>query len=369
MVQKTSQKKISEFFKMVDKEEPPTYKKYFYLSFSNRFTPDYDAVWLDKRPENINFFAEVKCNSVKKGFYFFLCGYFPDYEAEKKFTLPEETKYHNVPYLKSHLQKCVRKMDDLLALPTANHHAKLDFLDFIRRLPIIMLEDTYLNKSFTTIIWIMVAVSSTNFKMKQYIYEWLFGVVYLLCKLPIKDNIKSSFTEDFDISSAECIKSLTEEEISILYSIQIRIGYGGMKGDKVFLNNCINTWYERFKKRSKENKTNNDETNNDKINNEEINDKKEIDRTPIRPISIDIAELDIKEWRVSAIDFHCNYSLLRLMNNKFPDICTDDLKDLIWHNSSKINAREKTEIYLPEKWALIKGYLYSTQKYLLNNGS
>jgi len=352
MVQKTSQKKISEFFKMVDKEEAPTYKKYFYLSFSNRFTPDYEAVWLDKRPENINFFAEVKCNSVKKGFYFFLCGYFPDYETEKKFDLPEETKYHNVPYLKSHLQKCVRKMDDLLALPTANHHAKLDFMDFIRRLPIIMLEDTYLNKSLTTIIWIMVAVSSTNFKMKQYIYEWLFGVIYLLCKLPIKDEIKSSFTEEFDIGSAESIKFLTEEEISILYSIKIRIGYGGMKGDKIFLNNCINTWYERFIKRRDEN-----------INN------KEIDRTPIRPIKIDIAELDIKEWRVSAIDFHCNYSLLRLMNNKFPDICADDLKDLIWHNSSKINSREKTEIYLPEKWGLIKGYLYSTQKYLLNNSS
>lgn len=345
-----SQKKISEFFKLVETDHQPTYKKYFYLSFSNKFTPDYDAVWLDKRPENINFFTEVKCNSVKKGFYFFLCGYFPDYDAERKFTLPEETKYHNIPYLKSHLQKCVRKMDDLLALPTANHLAKLNFLEFIRRLPIIMLEDTFLHSSLTTIIWIMVAVSSTNFKMKQYIYEWFFGVVYLICKIPVKDEIKKSFEEEYDIGSIN--NNLTVDEISLLYSMQIRIGFGGMKGDKIFLYNCINTWYERFKK-----------------NKENIENKIDYYKTHVRPISINIDELDIKQWRVSAIDFHCNYGLLRLMSNKFPDICPDDMKDLIWHNSSKLNSREKTEIYLPEEWELIRKYLYSTQKYLLNNSS
>ena len=58
---------------------------------------------------------------------------------------------------------------------------KLNINDLLRRLPIIMLEDTYLHSSITTIIWLMIALGTQKFLMKKYIYEWILGFSYICC--------------------------------------------------------------------------------------------------------------------------------------------------------------------------------------------
>ena len=362
-----SQKKIHEFFQSKGDNnviKKHALKKYFYLNFSNKFSPQSNAVWLDEKPKNVNFIQEINCNHIKKGYYYFLCGYFPDYEKERRFNLFKETTYKNVPYLKSHLQKCIRKQNDTWALPTSYHFMRLDEVEMLRRLPIIMLEDVFLHESLTTIIWIMIAVSSTKFKMQKYIYDYIYGIIYVLCKIDKKDNI--TFDEEkekdkdidenneslvstestiTDIIDSYSTSNLKDNEISLLYSIHIRISYGGMEGDLKFLQKVANTWFKRFKHKTL------------KINN-----------MVVRPIQIvSISEMKLEDWDLSAIDFHCNNKLLEFINKKYETIPIDEIKKLIWMNSSRINTRTKYDIYHEEKWNMIKDYVLKTQKYLLDS--
>ena len=139
-------------------------KRYFYLIWENKYRPNVNAYWTNIKPEKINFIEQISCDYIKKGYYFYICGYFPDIN-ENSYYLTKEKTYKNVPYLKSHLQKCIRKQNDILAVSTCYHLLKLNLQELLRRLPIIMLEDTTLHESFSTLIWLMIVISSCkNFK-------------------------------------------------------------------------------------------------------------------------------------------------------------------------------------------------------------
>jgi hypothetical protein len=199
----------------------------------------------------------------------------------------------------------------------------------------------------------MIAVSSTKFKMQKYIYDYIFGTIYVLCKIDKKDNITFDDDENNELSPTsitDIIDSyskydLKDNEISLLYSIHIRISYGGMKGDMKFLQKVADTWFKRFRNKTV------------KINNMIVR--------PIRVVSI--SEMKLEDWDLSAIDFHCNSKLLEYINKKYDTISIDEIKKLIWMNSSQTNTRTKYEIYNEEKWNMIKDYLVKTQKYLLDS--
>jgi hypothetical protein len=86
---------------------------------------------------------------------------------------------------------------------------------------------------------------------------------------------------------------------------------------------------------------------------------------PIRVVSI--IEMKLEDWDLSAIDFHCNSKLLEYINKKYNSIPIDEIKKLIWMNSSRTNTRVNYEIYNEENWNIIKDYLIKTQKYLLDS--
>lgn len=325
------QKRIDNFFtyanekKNEEKKESP---KYFYLLFEHKFQPEYQAVWLNERPVKINFMESMKD--------FYLCGYFPDYMDEKNFSLGKEGVYKNIPYLKSHLQKCIRKCDDNRAIQTARHLLKLDANELLRRLPIIMLEDVFLHESFTTILWFMIA-NKTSFKMQKYMYEWILGLIYVLCKISKKDDYTENTYNALDVN-------FSQKEFSILYSIEIRAKYGGTENDVLFLQRCKNIWTKRFVKKSMK-----------------------VNSMKIRPICVHMSDMDINDWDLSAIDYHCNNKFIELIAKKFDDIDEEELKKIIWLNSSGINQREKREMYMVEKWSKMKSYVEKTQKYLLDS--
>lgn len=347
-----TQKTLDSYFKgnkSTDLKDSYEIKKYFYLIWDNKFTPNMEAYWTSERPEKINFIEQVFSNYVKKGYYFYICGYFTDYDDEKKYNLTKEIKYKNISYLKSHLQKCIRKGDDTLAIPTGNHLCKLDLNEVLRRLPIIMLEDTTLHKSFSTLIWLMIAVSTKKFKMQKYIYEWIYGLIYVLCKIDKKDNIiektdtenmkeKKSIVEIFD-----SYNELSKEELSILYSIHLRISYGGNESDLKMLEEYSKLWYNRL-----------------------INKKMEFNKMNIRPISIYVKNLELNDWDLSAIDYHCNPKLLEYISKKYDTLDLEEIKKIIWFHSSSINYRCMPNNYDVKNWNLIKDYVLKTQKYLLN---
>ena len=94
------------------------------MIWENEFKPNLQAYWTAERPEKVNYIEYINCNYIKKGYYFYICGYFP--ENDDKYNLTKDKMYNNIPYLKSHLQKCIRKQNDNLAIPTALHLMKLD---------------------------------------------------------------------------------------------------------------------------------------------------------------------------------------------------------------------------------------------------
>jgi len=343
------QSRLDDFFLKSNKNDYEI-KKYFYLIWENKFRPSLQAYWTDKLPAKINFLEKINCNSFKKGYYFYLCGYFSDID-DKEYILSKEKIYKNIPYLKSHLQKSIRKGDDILAIPTAYHLLKLDKNELLRRLSIIMLEDTFLHESFTTIIWLMTASSIKKFKFKQYIYEWLIGIIYVLCKIDKKDNLNDiSYINELNqinksiLEKLDNYKKLEIIDYSILYSIHLRISYGGTEDDLKMLKLFAELWEKRF-----------------------TNKNISIDTMNIRPIKLLIKDLDIENWDLSAIDYHSNSNFLEYISKKFADIDKNEIKKMIWINSSNVNIREKINIYNPVLWNEIKNYVIKTQKYILNS--
>ena len=292
-------------------------EKYYYLQWNNKFKPNGNAYWTNKKPDKINFIAPMQND--------YICGYFEDID-EKTYNLPSEKVYKNISYLKSHLQKCIRKKDDIRAIPTCYHLLKLDANELLRRLPIIMLEDTILHESFTTLIWLMVALSTKKFKLKTYMYEWILGVIYVLCIIDEKDYINS-------VNDNNNIKS------DLARSINLRISYGGTEND-------INMLEDRLRHNSKK-----------------------VNTVIIRPISLmSIKELNIDDWDFSAIDYHCNSKFLEYISKKYDEIEVDELKKIIWNHSSGVNVRDKSPTYNIKGWNEIKDYVLKTQKYLLSSG-
>lgn len=378
-------------------------KRYFYIDWSTGYLPEKNAYWTDIKPDKINFIEQINCDYIKKGYYFYICGNLSKMD-EKEYVFPKEKVYKNTSFLKSLLQKSIRKMNDSLSIQSCFHLMRMDFNELIRRLPIIMLEDTMLHESFTTLIWIMILssiMSKSNFKIKLYMYEWILGLTYVLSsKIDINDiineengeindceikndedsqdykdklenidgkeidkdnegnyknnisksNIKTNVKKVEILKNYEILNSynkLDEEQLSLLYCIHIRIAYGGLKGDMKMLKTYSDVWYKRFTEKNKLSYVYTDN---------------------IKPINISIKELDLSEWDYSAIDYHCEPMILKLLHKKYDDIEIDELRKIIWYNSSSINKRKKNITYNNKVWIKIKPYLERTQKYLLESG-
>lgn len=359
-----AQTSIDSFFKNPNNPNKDyNIKRYFYLKWENPLNPCI-AIWLEKKPEQINFIQQINCDYIRKGYFFYLCGYFPE-NNDNSWHFSKEKVYKNIHYLKSHLQKSIRKQNEFLTVQTTYHMFKLDINELLRRLSIIMLEDTQLHESFPILIWLMVANSSSNtskFKMKLYIYEWILGCVYTYSKIPVKDNLEllednNCNTENKSgelyplqkkMSNIDILNSyynLDETYTSLLYSMHIRIAYGGMECDMNMLRNAINVWHKRW---------------------EQII-PVEINKDIVRPISIYVKELELSNWDLSAIDYHCNPKFIEFISKKYDDIPVDELKKLIWCNSSSINSRITYIPYNIKLWNKIKMHVQKTQKYLLDS--
>jgi hypothetical protein len=334
-------------------------KRYFYLDWSNSTKkPDEDAHWLYHKPKKINFQHKINCDFIKKGFYFYICGFFEDYELDE-YNLIKEKKYKNLSFLKSHLQKNIRIQDDQKALPTALHLMQLDLNELLRRMSIIHLEDTFLHQSWITLIWLTIA-KTKNFKMKKYIIEWLLGFVYMTCKTKKKDDetkkIKGidtlkSYKNIYDEFNDYHNMELNKIQESMLYSMHIRCAYGGMGCDIIMIKKFILLWKTRFLNRS----------------------ICVLNNMNIVPISIHMNDLSLEEWDLRSIDFHTYSKFNEFILKKYPQLENlDIIKKIIWIHNSGTNKRnyenesqKKIRNYKIEEWKLIKPYVKKMQHYLL----
>lgn len=340
---------------------------YFYLEWQDK-KPKAHATFHAEKPKKMNFKHTFHWNGVQKGFEMTLCGYF-DYllDVDPSDTSPlckleKEKKYKNSGFLKSLLQKSIRKGDPNLTVQSAYHLMHLDFDDFIRRLPIIMIEDTSAHVSFSTLIWLMIAASSVSgFKFDRTVYEYILGVAFVCCSTPVYHALPPAAAKGEDALqqplSRKLIKynALKEPYKSLCYALQLRRAYGGMVCDMEMLDKYAEEWC--------------------RIADISAETAKWLQKTPVRPIQLaSVPALMLSEWDLSAIDFHCAPQMIDYIVAEFPEFegKGELVKKLIWHYSSKINKRIKVSApsrdYKAEDWNKIKKYVGRVQGYLLELG-
>lgn len=292
---------------------------FFYLEWINK-RPD-KIILTNEKPENLNFEETYKIKTKE----YTICGNInPDFT---EYLQPLKLQYRKPQYLLSHLQKSIRRMEDVKSVQTAKHIIDLDCNMFLRRLPIIMIEDVTLHSCFPILIWLMIAYSK-KFRMKNEIVKWLLGVVYLLsiCK---EKTYYEKISEEINISD--------KKDDIMINSLRFRKAYGGMNGDMEMIEYYI--WL---------------------LMNDKINTNKE--KIPLVKLKMD--PLSKKEWIYQANDFHCNRSIIKQIKRRVPKMDEEYIQLLIWNFSSSQNNRIFVEQDKKQKndWDKIKNVVKYIQK-------
>ena len=234
-------------------------------------------------------------------------------------------------FLLSHLQKCIRRNNYKMAVHTAEILLEVSPIHLLRRLPIIMIEDSFIHYSIPTIVFLM-CLASNGYRIEDTQKKWLLGVVYIIASCKYKEHVEP---EKFQFSKKiKGIHTRKEEIQNILYSLETRKEYGGMKCDKKMIESYMNHYYSI-----------------DTIWNKVYNKK-------VIPIYRNSIQSSKNEWIQEAYDFHCSSFLLDNLEMEFSGYTKEEYKNMIWKNQSSIYYKRivsyKNNIYIP----LIQEYRY-----------
>lgn len=212
----------------------------------------------------------------------------------------------NIPLLKSHLQKCVRRCLVDKAVSTAYNLLQLNVGELLRRLAIIIVEDGILNNEFGYLIWLMGAVSK-GWELDQYSADWILEYVNWIAGFEWRHYL-DSWNKDVNLTW----KTLPESEhMDLLRLLQIRKDFGGMEVDITMLN--AYQW--------------------------------EFIEGPIELLEVQhvqLSEINDLAWEdveLSAVDFHCTPILAHLSKKHNHDIL--EMKRAMWHWRSGYNIKKE----------------------------
>ena len=196
----------------------------------------------------------------------------------------------SVPVLKSILQKGIRRRKPLPSVRVASELADKSLGDLLRRLPIILLEDSTLHPSLPFLVWLMMAVSK-EYQPPLSLLKRMMGIVFEMASCRWQDSLQprkrqqssSTGSDNNDESNIDMEYQhrgfltlaslhkpkgaanrnseddsdqreqqtrttevvLNDDELMV-WSILMRGQYGGMVGDVRMLQGYAELWYERF---------------------------------------------------------------------------------------------------------------------------
>jgi hypothetical protein len=243
-----------------------------------------------------------------------------------------------IPLLKSNLQKAVRRSENYLAIQSSLAILQSKPMEFLRRLPIIYIEDVCLLDSYPIVIWLMMA--DKDYTINKTDIHILLNIVNSLCKY--KDYYDDREKQEHSVSFSHV--SLQEyENCNELLAMFYRSEYGGMKGDMIMLKNAIKYY---------------------------INNPTKIKKTIYETIDYDKINTNI-EILVEAIDFHPYPQMLNILS-KMTQIDKNVIKELIWFVESGYNIRkyftiESSKLYEKRiEWKKISTCLDIVREELIN---
>lgn len=244
----------------------------------------------------------------------------PTLETKTSVRIPTDV---SIPILKSNLQKAVRRFESDIAMASAAAilwYGKDGFIELVRRLGIIYIEDVCLIDHYCIVCWLMMA--SAKSYVPSYLDEWI--LIQIAGDLARTTHVY----EDVDSHSGDVNKihkNVHELQTSndAIKCVYLRSLYGGMKGDMVML------------QRSVCNYINGDESYN-------VSCWEEIERCV--PDELEILSV--------AIDFHPLPHMLSWIE-KQSNVSRDTIKQMIWFVYSGVNYRKK--------WTMDKSNEYSAR--------
>lgn len=215
--------------------------------------------------------------------------------------VPQITK-DLISVCKSNLQKCIRRNEHVKAVKTAFAIFSIEPVQLLRRLPMILIEDSLPFFSLIKVVWWSIAVGK-GYKLCKDEIEELMGIVmdasetdtYVKCKF--SDNVNFKIQNNLDF----------------FRMLELRKLYGGMPQDLQMINYHIHLWSEKF-----------------------LQDEiwiKTLDPDESTLINLNkIGKFSEKDILLESIDYHPYPWILK----KLPH----DSKKLIWHFRSKINLKK-----------------------------
>ncbi|XP_004346913.1 hypothetical protein CAOG_05228 [Capsaspora owczarzaki ATCC 30864] len=258
----------------------------------------------------------------------------------------------NIPLLKSHLQKCVRRGKADLAGRSARLISEIDMNQLLRRLPIIMIEDSILHSSIVPLVWLMAAYSK-GYRPAPEIQAFVVSIAAAVAACPIRDVMAPADSEVV-VNFGAIAKLENPHHRAILYSLQFRKAFGGMAGDMRLLDAFTLAFLERFQQSTLPPQGAPQSTIAESTWLQSCADRSVAMNFPLPVAKLDQARLSYAEWDLAAVDFHVsnvgNLMLQRLegiaSNSAHPQsqyarylagVLTRDpalLSSIIWEQSS-----------------------------------
>jgi hypothetical protein len=243
-------------------------KQYFYIDWNKATNVDIPiAQWLEKKPKNVTWSQILKWKNV--GDVMICCTDNKSFieEDNKDINIESQLKIINrklweekkplMNFFKSHLQKCFRRKKNIAALRTAYEIILININELLRRVCIIIFEDVKLKDYFTTMVWLMAAVSK-GFVLQSYHINLELKFINDLClennytDMAELNNYKNPYST-IDVRNLlleiEKCDELSQTQKSLLYSIGLRIGYGGREGDMEMIFYYAIIWFNKFKEK------------------------------------------------------------------------------------------------------------------------
>lgn len=272
----------------------------------------------------------------------------------------------SIPFLKSHLQKNIRKGNAGLAVRTCKEMLQQDVLQVVRRLSIIMVEDVDLHPAFNILMWWTIALTkqADNIAVLRAddvpssLLEWLLGLTHMLCRIKHRTVFDTSTPPHHTIwQHAQNLHKLRTHQHppsflnramqNTLWSVMVRASYGGLKGDMRLLQSVVSVYIQKVNANTNTNA---------------------LWMTTVRPVVYHSVEpLDASTWDLDAIDFH----VARYFVQKLEEAVNDesiDVKRMMWENGSSVNVRDAggDEKYAGDVWRKVLPSVREWQSYLLS---
>lgn len=281
-----------------------------------------------------------------------------DFLPDREYLNINENMYKNDKYLKSHLQKSIRRSNVSKSIKTAVHFYDINNQDMLRRLCIIAIEDALPIDGFSTLVWLM-AANSKDYKISDSHLGWILGYVHDLAKCNYYEQIDHGLAQNKNISMKNLrLYQLDQTGRNLCYSIMFREVYGGMKNDRNMCLSAAMLWYMRFNTKSRFLKLLSREQN------------------FITPPTV---QLNKNEWFNAAIDFHCYPGICNYLWERHDQYDVELLKQVIWHCSSCITNKKNIASDMGQRcwdnqkyreiWKIIRKDFNSITKFMILQNS